>query len=130
MAIPVSNESPVSAMISFLNRSCWLASIGLWLWIVIRSEIWTIDVTSRGFWINLMLFLVAGLGTVATTHFTASAPPLLLGLMAATAHDVKAGWAWLNMYVIAAAAIGFFSAIVRLSAYLNNPPPGRADREY
>jgi hypothetical protein len=116
------------ATIQSLNRIFGLASIGLWLWIVIRSEIWREDVTSKMFWINFLIFLAAGLGTAATTCFAASALPLLLGVMALTAHNVKAGWAWLNLYVVATAMIGFFAGIIKLAA-LNNRPSGPIDRD-
>jgi hypothetical protein len=100
-----------------------VTSTGIWLWIVIRSGILTADIASADFWVNFLIFLAAGLGTVVTTHFAASALPLLLAVMAVTAHDVKAGWAWLNLYLIAATVIGFVAAIIRLSAYLNIRPP-------
>jgi hypothetical protein len=128
----VGNEVPLSVANSFLDRSCWVASIGIWLWIVISSEIWSMDVASDAFWINLIIFLAAGLGIVATTHFAASALPLLLGVMVVTAHDVKAGWLWVNLYVIAATVIGFCAAIFKLFAYLTirlSQPPKREAAE-
>jgi hypothetical protein len=123
------DETPSNATIQSLNRIFWLTSIAIWLWIVIRSEIWSAGIASAGFWINFLIFLAVGLGTVAPTHLAASALPLLLGVMALTAHDVKAGWLWLNLYVVAAAAIGFFAAIIKLSVYLNIRRSGPLDRD-
>jgi hypothetical protein len=122
------HQTLLGATIRGLNRIFWLASIGLWVWIVFRSEIWSAGLMTSLFWINFLIFLAAGLGVLATTHFAASALPLLLGVMALTAHGVKAGWFWLNVYVVAAAVIGFFAAIARLAA-LNNRLPEPIDKQ-
>ena len=117
----------IKGTIQILNLYFWLASIGLWLWIVGRSEIWSADFTSKFFWINFLFFLAAGLGVAATTHFSASALPLALGIMAVTAQDIKGGWMWLSLYIVAAAVIGLFAGIIKLSAYLNTMRSGRID---
>ena len=123
------DKTPYHVAIQSLNWIFWLASIGLWLWIVIRSQIWSAGFTSDVFWINFLIFLAAGLGTAATTHFAASALPLWLGVLALTAHDAKAGWAWLNLYLVVGAAIGFFAGIIKLSVYFGIGPPAPTDSE-
>jgi hypothetical protein len=123
------NKTPFRVIIQSLNRIFWLASIGLWLWIVLRSQIWSADLAPGFFWVNFLIFLAAGLGTVATTHFAASALPLCFGVLALTADQDKAGWVWLNMYVVAATATGFFAGIIKLNAYLDDRRSSRADRD-
>jgi hypothetical protein len=70
-----------------------------------------------------VIFLAAGLGTIATTHFAASAIPLCFGILAVVADQDKAGWIWLNVYVAAAIVIGAF----RLLFYLNGRLSAHAD---
>jgi hypothetical protein len=112
------NEVPLRNTISSLGKFCWVASIGVWLCIVIRfvTDILARDLMwSDVFWTNFLFFFAAGIGVAATTHFAASVLPLLLGVMAITAHDVKAGWLWTNLYIVAAAAIGFFAGVIKLA---------------
>jgi len=125
------NKTPFSAAIQGLNKTFWLASIIVWLLIVGRSQIWLAGFTSKIFWINFLVFLAAGLGTVATTHFAASALPLCIGVMllADSSHNVKAGWFWLSVYVGAAIVIGFFAGVIKLLVYLNDKPSTPADRD-
>jgi hypothetical protein len=97
-----------------------MVSIGIWFWIVIRlvTDFLATNVSSDVIWINSALFLAAGIGVVATTHFAASALPLFLGVMTVTAVDVKGGAVWSALYVLAATAIGFVAIVVRLFAWL------------
>jgi hypothetical protein len=48
------------ATIQSLNWIFWFASIALWLWIVIRSGIWSAGVASDIFWIKF--FTLSGCG--------------------------------------------------------------------
>jgi hypothetical protein len=112
-----------------LNRIFWLASIGLWIWIVSRSQIWSAGLMSDIFWINFLIFLAAGLGALATTHFVASALPLCLGVMALTTDHGKAIWAFTSLYLMTAIVIGFFAAGIKFLFYLDNRLSAPTDRD-
>src|SRR5450631_1103443 len=87
-------ETTTNAIIQSLNRIFWLASIGIWLWILIRwiPGLFAADTRwSDVFWVNLCLILAAGIGVAATTFFAASALPLFLGVLYITSTDVKGG---------------------------------------
>jgi hypothetical protein len=49
--------------------------------------------------------------------------------MAVTAHDVKAGWTWTSLYVVAAIVIGFFAGIIKLIAFLDDRRSASTDTE-
>jgi hypothetical protein len=123
------DRTPFNATIQGLNWIFWLASIALWLWIVIHSGIWSAGFTSDIFLINALFFLAAGLGTLATTHFAANALPLLLGTMAITAHDVKADWLWVTLYILTSAVIGFVAGLIKLMVFLSSRRTRPIDRD-
>jgi hypothetical protein len=50
-------------------------------------------------------------------------------LLADSAHNVKAGWFWLSVYVAAGIVIGFFAGVTKLLVYLNGKPSAPADRD-
>jgi hypothetical protein len=123
------DRTPLSAIIQSINWIFWLASIALWLRIVIHSGIWSAGLASDIFRINALLFLAAGLGAVATTHFAANALPLLLGTMVITAHDAKAIWAWMNLYIVTSVLIGFVAGLIKLVVFLSDRRSGPIDRD-
>jgi hypothetical protein len=107
----------VHTAISFLNKSFWIFSIGIWLWIVVRSGIFSENLQSSFFWINFLIFAAAGAGILATTHFLASALPLALGVMVArnVGIDAKGHWLLLNLYIVAATVIGLLAIMAKLA---------------
>lgn len=104
-----------------LSRLFWMASIGIWFWIVIRlvTDFLATNAASDVIWVNSALFLAAGIGVAATTHFAASALPLFLGVMTVTAADVKGGAVWSALYLVAATVIGFFALVVKINTYFS-----------
>jgi membrane-bound ClpP family serine protease len=103
---------------SALSRLFWFSSILVWVVLVSRLFSELISEPKDVFVVNLAIFLVAGLGILATTHFAAAAVLLLVGGLALTASDVKAGWAYITLYVIVAMVIGVPALFIQLLSYL------------
>jgi hypothetical protein len=93
-----------------------LLNVAIWLYLVGRSGIFSEDLSSKMFWINFLLFLGTGIGIISTTNFLAGSIPLSIGILLLTPHTVKGGWALLNLYIVAAIVIGFFSIIFKLAS--------------
>jgi hypothetical protein len=115
-------QTPFERAIQILNRTFWLASIVVWIWIVIRSGI--LSGKYSGPPENFMIFMLTGVAVIATTHFLAAMLPLGLGLLVLvnTGADAKGAWFLATIYIMSAIVIGFFAGLRKVTRFLANPP--------
>ncbi|VIO73699.1 hypothetical protein [Bradyrhizobium ivorense] len=102
-----------------LNLVFWLTSTGVWLILMAGLLRHGYRMDSKFFWVNFLLFVTAGLGVLATTHFAAAAFPLAIGIAAVTTSDVKASAVYASIYVAVSVLIGIPAILVQLNALLD-----------